>query len=32
MEEQRDILEREFKSWKGTVNQIDDVTIMGVRI
>ena len=32
MEEQRDILEREFESWKGTVNQIDDVTILGVRI
>jgi serine phosphatase RsbU (regulator of sigma subunit) len=32
MNEQRKILEMEFDSWKGTANQIDDVTILGVRI
>jgi serine phosphatase RsbU (regulator of sigma subunit) len=32
MSEQRKILENEFHSWKGTTNQIDDVTILGVRI
>ena len=32
MAEQRVILESEFENWKGTVNQIDDVTILGVRI
>jgi hypothetical protein len=32
MNEQRIILEREFENWKGSLSQIDDVTIMGVRI
>jgi serine phosphatase RsbU (regulator of sigma subunit)/ligand-binding sensor domain-containing protein len=32
MAEQRSILENEFKKWKGSYNQIDDVTILGVRI
>jgi len=32
MAEQRVILEDEFKNWKGTVSQIDDVTILGIRI
>ena len=32
MTEQHRILEDEFEKWKGTVNQIDDVTILGVRI
>lgn len=32
MEEQHRILEAEFEKWKGTVNQIDDVTILGIRI
>ena len=32
MAEQRIILEYEFERWKGSVNQIDDVTILGVRI
>lgn len=32
MAEQRIILENEFEKWKGTANQIDDVTILGVRI
>jgi serine phosphatase RsbU (regulator of sigma subunit) len=32
MFEQRIILEYEFEKWKGSANQIDDVTILGVRI
>jgi serine phosphatase RsbU (regulator of sigma subunit) len=32
MAEQRSILENEFDKWKGSSNQIDDVTILGVRI
>jgi serine phosphatase RsbU (regulator of sigma subunit) len=32
MDEQRMILEAEFEKWKGSLNQVDDVTILGVRI
>jgi serine phosphatase RsbU (regulator of sigma subunit) len=32
MAEQRQILENEFEKWKGKCDQIDDVTIIGVRI
>ena len=32
MAEQRDILKSEFERWKGEDNQIDDVTILGVKI
>ena len=32
MAEQRTILENEFENWKGSADQIDDVTILGVRI
>ena len=32
MDEQKIILEEEFGKWQGTLNQIDDVTILGVRI
>jgi serine phosphatase RsbU (regulator of sigma subunit) len=32
MGEQHIILEDEFEKWKGSANQIDDVTILGVRI
>jgi serine phosphatase RsbU (regulator of sigma subunit) len=32
MDEQQIILENEFEKWKGSLSQIDDVTIMGVRI
>lgn len=32
MEEQRNILERTFNEWKEGYKQIDDVTIMGVRV
>ncbi len=32
MEEQHQLLKNEFSSWKGNLEQIDDVCIMGVRI
>jgi serine phosphatase RsbU (regulator of sigma subunit) len=32
MAEQRRILEREFIEWRGTGHQVDDVTILGVKI
>jgi serine phosphatase RsbU (regulator of sigma subunit) len=32
MSEQKSILENEFEKWKGSSDQIDDVTILGVRI
>jgi serine phosphatase RsbU (regulator of sigma subunit) len=32
MDEQHAILEKEFEDWKGSADQIDDVTILGVRI
>jgi len=32
MSEQRKILETEFENWKGTMNQVDDITILGLRI
>ena len=32
MDEQRKILETEFEKWKGSLNQVDDVTVLGVRI
>jgi serine phosphatase RsbU (regulator of sigma subunit) len=32
MNEQRNILEMELEKWKGTQDQVDDVTILGVRI
>ena len=32
MEEQHEMLEREFQQWKGDHDQIDDVCIMGVRV
>jgi serine phosphatase RsbU (regulator of sigma subunit) len=32
VEEQRSILDHEFEKWKGNINQIDDVCIVGVRI
>jgi serine phosphatase RsbU (regulator of sigma subunit)/Tfp pilus assembly protein PilF len=31
-DEQKDILEREFSSWKGNYEQVDDVCIIGVRL
>jgi serine phosphatase RsbU (regulator of sigma subunit) len=32
MSEQRQIIENELSKWKGQLNQIDDITIIGVRI
>lgn len=32
LEEQKVIISREFDDWKGKLNQIDDVTILGVRV
>ena len=32
LSEQRSIIENEFEKWKGTYDQIDDVTILGIRI
>ena len=32
LSEQENILEREFQDWKGELEQVDDVTIMGIRI
>jgi len=32
MVEQRNILEIELEKWKGSSDQIDDVTILGIRI
>lgn len=32
MEEQRSILENTFISWVGDLEQIDDVTLIGVRV
>jgi serine phosphatase RsbU (regulator of sigma subunit) len=32
MIEQRNILEAEFQKWKGSADQVDDITIIGVRI
>lgn len=32
MEEQRKIIENEFENWRGAVDQIDDITIIGIRI
>jgi serine phosphatase RsbU (regulator of sigma subunit) len=32
MVEQRNILENEFTRWKGTEDQVDDITIIGMRI
>jgi serine phosphatase RsbU (regulator of sigma subunit) len=32
MEEQHDILDRTFDDWRGTLSQVDDVCVAGVRI
>lgn len=32
MNEQREILLNEFEKWRGTLEQVDDITIMGVRV
>ena len=32
MKKQKSALENEFNSWKGDLEQIDDVCVMGIRI
>jgi hypothetical protein len=32
MEEQKLIMDEEFESWKGSLEQIDDVCVIGIRI
>jgi hypothetical protein len=32
MEEQKDILDTTIKEWMGSVEQIDDILVMGLRI
>ena len=32
MAEQGQIIEKEFETWKGRVDQVDDITIIGLRI
>ncbi|MCE9537855.1 MAG: tetratricopeptide repeat protein [Bacteroidetes bacterium] len=32
LNEQKNILEKEFMEWKGNLEQVDDVTILGIRI
>lgn len=31
MNEQRELLDREFEAWKGNIDQVDDVVVIGVR-
>jgi hypothetical protein len=32
MEEQRKIIDESFENWKGELEQVDDVCVIGVRI
>ncbi len=32
MEEQKAIIENEFINWKGSVEQVDDITMIGIRV
>jgi hypothetical protein len=32
MNEQKINLENEYKSWKGNLEQVDDVTLIGIRV
>lgn len=32
MEEQRNIIETEFEKWRGSAEQVDDITMIGIRI
>jgi len=32
MAEQKNIIEQNFESWKGELEQVDDVCVIGVRI
>ena len=29
MDEQHDILDKAFEEWRGSINQVDDVTVLG---
>ena len=32
MEEQKEMLQQEFESWKGNAESLDDVLVMGVKV
>ena len=32
MEDQKNIIDREFEEWRGKENQVDDVCVIGVRV
>jgi serine phosphatase RsbU (regulator of sigma subunit) len=32
MDEQKEIIEKSFTEWKGDLNQVDDIVVVGVRI
>ena len=32
VEEQKQILDKAFEDWKGNLEQVDDVTILGIRL
>ena len=32
MSEQKDIIDKTFEDWKGDFSQVDDVTILGLKI
>jgi hypothetical protein len=32
LEEQKEVLAKIFEEWKGALEQIDDVTVIGIRI
>jgi len=32
MSEQKEIIEKEFENWRGTADQVDDITMIGIRI
>jgi len=32
MADQRKIIEKEFDNWKGSLDQVDDITVIGLKI
>lgn len=32
MQEQKELLEKTFAEWKGNLDQVDDVTVIGIRV
>ena len=32
MDEQKDVLENTLEKWKGTLEQVDDILIIGIRV